>query len=87
MALSLDPGDVAARHGLASVLGAQGEYREGAEVLRGIDRQAMEQAGAGGSFDVLTELAAALREKERDPFGFIADVQRSTLGHMPEEQR
>jgi spermidine synthase/tetratricopeptide (TPR) repeat protein len=87
VALSLDPGDIAARHGLALVLGAQGEYREAAEVLEGIDRQSVEQAGAGVSSDVLMELAAALQEKERDPFGFIADVQRSMLEQVSEEHR
>ncbi len=87
VALSLDPGDIVARYGLASVLAAQGEYREAAEVLRSIDRQSVEQAWADISFDELMELAAALQEKERDPFGFIADVQTSMLERESEKQR
>jgi hypothetical protein len=86
VALSLDPGDIVARHGLALVLGSQGEYQEAAEVLRGIDRQSVEQAGAGVSFDVLMELAETLQEKELDPFGFITDVQRSRLQQESEER-
>jgi hypothetical protein len=85
--LEIDPAGTAARYGLASVLGAQGEYQAASDLLAGLERESFEGAPGGVSFGMAMGLSVDLRARRLDPFGFMTDVQKRVLDQVSQAEQ
>jgi hypothetical protein len=81
-ALDIDPSDIVSRYRLARMLGMRAEYGAALDLLQDIDPRAVEGVEEGVASEALMKLDGHLRDRQQDPFSFIADVQQAALAQV-----
>ncbi len=81
-ALTLNPSDAETKLQLAMVLDAQGEYAEALRLAEEVRDAWTGEAPGAPAISSVARMVVELKEKERDPFAFLQQVQEAVLAQV-----